>query len=88
MAADYVRMAVTEAKFMTPPHANETATYNREILVVGGGVTGMTAALEAAKAGYKATIVEKASALGGNAMPGVPNEYRSVLGSDQRQIRH
>ncbi|WP_455367011.1 FAD-dependent oxidoreductase, partial [Kaarinaea lacus] len=65
MAADYVRMACAEVKFMTPPHANEEASYNRNLLVVGGGISGMTAAIEAAKAGYQVDIVEKAAALGG-----------------------
>jgi len=66
MAADYVRMAVYESKFMTPPHVNETATYNNHLLVVGGGISGMTAAIEASRAGYPVHIVEKGSALGGN----------------------
>lgn len=67
MAADYVRMAVAEVKFMTPPTASEDAKYQRDLLVVGGGVSGMTAAIEAAKAGYPVTLVEKTGALGGNA---------------------
>jgi len=67
MADDYVRMAVTEAKFQKPPHASEEAKYERHILVVGGGISGMTAAIEASKAGYPVTLVEKTGALGGNA---------------------
>ncbi len=65
MAADYVRMACAEAKYMTPPSKNEKATYNNHLLVVGGGISGMNAALEASKAGYPVTIVEKTGALGG-----------------------
>jgi quinone-modifying oxidoreductase, subunit QmoB len=38
-----------------------------KILVIGGGVTGMSAALDAAKAGYEVTLVEKEAALGGYA---------------------
>lgn len=67
MAADYIRMAVAEAKTMAPPKANEEAKYNRNVLVVGGGISGMTAAIEASKAGYKVAIVEKAGSLGGAA---------------------
>ncbi len=37
----------------------------KTILVVGGGISGMTTAIEAAEAGYKAVIVEKNSYLGG-----------------------
>ena len=67
MAADYVRMGCAEVKFMTPPHASEEAASNDHILVVGGGVTGMTAAIEAAAAGYPVTLVEKTGQLGGSA---------------------
>ncbi|UCE88446.1 MAG: FAD-dependent oxidoreductase [Pseudomonadota bacterium] len=67
MAADYVRMAVIETRFMTPPSGNEEARYENHILVVGGGISGMTAALEASKAGYPVSIVEKGAQLGGNA---------------------
>lgn len=67
MAADYVRMAVAEVKYMTPPTPNAEATYNRHVLVVGGGISGMTSAIEAAKAGYEVTLVEKSGALGGAA---------------------
>ncbi|OQW93544.1 MAG: heterodisulfide reductase [Beggiatoa sp. IS2] len=65
MADDYIRMACAEVKYMNLPAASEEQGLNRHILVVGGGVTGMTAALEAAKAGYAVTIVEKNPALGG-----------------------
>ncbi len=65
MAADYVRMACAEAKYMTLPDKNETAAYNNHLLVVGGGISGMTAASEASKAGYPVTIVEKSGTLGG-----------------------
>jgi len=40
-------------------------TLNKNILIAGGGVSGMTAAIEASAAGYPATIVEKSAALGG-----------------------
>ena len=38
---------------------------HRSILVIGGGIAGVTAALEAAEAGYDVTIVEKNPYLGG-----------------------
>ncbi len=65
MADDYVRMACAEARFMQQPAANPARGVNRRILVVGGGISGITAALEAAKAGYEVLLVEKESALGG-----------------------
>jgi quinone-modifying oxidoreductase subunit QmoB len=67
MAADYVRMGCAEVKFMTPPHVSEEAASNNHLLVVGGGITGMTAAIEAAAAGYPVTLVEKTGQLGGSA---------------------
>jgi quinone-modifying oxidoreductase subunit QmoB len=67
MAADYVRMGCSEVKYMNLPNVNEEASSNDNLLVVGGGVAGMTAALEAAKAGYPVTIVEKSGQLGGSA---------------------
>jgi len=74
MAADYVRMAVAEAKFMTPPRGNPETGGSRHLLVVGGGFSGLTSALEASKAGYNVTIVEKSATLGGM----VANLYKRI----------
>jgi quinone-modifying oxidoreductase subunit QmoB len=65
MAADYVRMGCAEAKYMNIAEHNPAAASNDSILVVGGGITGMTAALETAAAGYPVTLVEKSGSLGG-----------------------
>jgi quinone-modifying oxidoreductase subunit QmoB len=65
MAADYVRMGCAEAKFSAPPASEQEKGSNGTILVVGGGITGMTAAIEAAKTGYPVTLVEKTGELGG-----------------------
>lgn len=67
MADDYIRMACAEIKYMELPGPSGEQDRNDRILVVGGGITGMTAALESAKAGYSVSIVEKADALGGMA---------------------
>ncbi|MGB5426636.1 MAG: hydrogenase iron-sulfur subunit [Gammaproteobacteria bacterium] len=74
MAADYVRMGCSEIKYMTLPHVNEAAASNNSLLVVGGGIVGMTAAIEAAAAGYPVTLVEKSGQLGG----GAAFEYKRV----------
>ncbi len=65
MAEDYVRMACAEVKAMTVPPGNQKTGAVKTLLVVGGGMSGMTSALEASKAGYKVVLVEKSSALGG-----------------------
>ena len=65
MADDYVRMACAEIKFLNVPSPSTEQTLNKTILVVGGGVTGMTAALETAAAGYPVHLVCAEGKLGG-----------------------
>jgi len=65
MADDYVRMGCAEARFVTRPAANSEAGSSKTILVVGGGISGMTAAQEISKAGYSVILVEKQGQLGG-----------------------
>jgi quinone-modifying oxidoreductase subunit QmoB len=66
MAEDYLRMALAKVDAMELPEPFQPEEeISRDILVVGGGVTGMTSALEAAKAGYSAVLVEKEAQLGG-----------------------
>ena len=65
MADDYIRMACAEARQVSIPKKSGEQGVNKNILIVGGGVAGMTAAIEASKAGYPCTIVEKTGSLGG-----------------------
>ena len=66
MAADYLRMAMAKVGAMElPVPYKPDQEFSRDILVVGGGLAGMTSALEAAKAGYAAVLVEKEAQLGG-----------------------
>jgi quinone-modifying oxidoreductase subunit QmoB len=65
MADDYVRMACAELKKMKLPQGNPNHANNKRVLVVGGGMSGLTAALEAADAGYEVVVVEKQAQLGG-----------------------
>ena len=65
MAEDYVRMGCAEVKAMTAPGGNANTGSSKTLLVVGGGVTGMTTAIEASKTGYPVVLVEKSGALGG-----------------------
>ena len=61
---DYLRMGIVRTQKATPPapylEANE-----RTVLVVGGGIAGVTAALDAARTGYDVVLVEKSPLLGG-----------------------
>jgi quinone-modifying oxidoreductase subunit QmoB len=66
LAEDYLRMYVTKVKKMEhiePFRPDEQI--EKSLLVVGGGIAGMTAALEAARAGYDVHLVEKTDRLGG-----------------------
>jgi len=65
MAEDYIRMGCAEVKAMTAPTGNTNTGTSKTLLVVGGGVTGMTTAIEASKTGYSVVLVEKTGALGG-----------------------
>ena len=64
LAEDQLRMGIVRVQNMDPPEPYLTEV-SKSILVVGGGVTGMTSALGAARAGYDVVLVEKESALGG-----------------------
>ncbi len=65
MAEDYMRMGLAKQKNMNIPEPYQVENFSRDILVVGGGLAGLTAALETAKAGYRTVLVEKEAELGG-----------------------
>jgi len=58
LAEDYLRMGIAKAQKVSPPEPFQDQ-FEKSVLVVGGGITGMTAALEAAEAGYGVYLVEK-----------------------------
>jgi len=64
LAADYLRMGIARAQKAEVPEPFDE-DIDKTILVVGGGHSGMTAALEAARAGYSVALVEKQAQLGG-----------------------
>ncbi len=68
MAEDYLKMSMAKVEKIKLPEPYKLDTFSNKILVIGGGVTGMSAALDAAKAGYAVTIVEKEAQLGGAAL--------------------
>lgn len=66
MAEDYLRMGIAKVNAMQLPEPFQPEEeISRDILVVGGGLTGLTSALEAAKAGCSVVLVEKEPHLGG-----------------------
>ena len=63
-AKDLVRMAVARATMLKPLNAMKISI-NKRALVIGGGVSGMSAALGLADQGFEVVIVEKEPQLGG-----------------------
>jgi heterodisulfide reductase subunit A len=63
-AWDIVRMGVAKARQLEPLFSNEV-DINKDVLVIGGGVAGIQAALDLADAGLKVTIVERETTIGG-----------------------
>ena len=66
-ASDSLRMSVAKiSEIKLPvPYKPDDRDFYKSILVVGGGLSGMTAAIETSKAGYKTILVEKEDKLGG-----------------------
>ncbi len=64
-ASEMIRLAVGRLR-LAKPVRKETRKMESAALVIGGGITGMTAALEIADSGFHVVLVEKSGALGGN----------------------
>ncbi|KPK37929.1 MAG: heterodisulfide reductase subunit A, partial [Phycisphaerae bacterium SG8_4] len=64
LADDYLRMGLARAKKAEIP-APFDEEIDQTVLVVGGGITGITAALDAAGAGHNVVLVEREARLGG-----------------------
>ena len=65
MAEDYVCMGMVKAAKMEPLETLPEETISRTVMVVGGGIAGVSAALDAAAAGFDVVLVEKQPQLGG-----------------------
>ena len=63
-AEELVRMAVAKVACVEPLY-QLSLEVEKSLLVIGGGVAGMTAALNAARQGYAVTLVERENFLGG-----------------------
>jgi quinone-modifying oxidoreductase subunit QmoB len=75
LAEDYIRMYIAKVDKMALPEPFQAEDeIDKTILVVGGGITGMTAALDAAKAGYDVHLIEKTDKLGG----WLAKQYKSI----------
>ncbi len=78
-AKDLLRMAVAKSRLLEPLKESKLPVTHSAV-VVGGGISGMTAALDIAAQGFHVDLLEKTGELGGNAI----NIYHE---EDGRKIR-
>ncbi|MCD6538750.1 hydrogenase iron-sulfur subunit [Candidatus Bathyarchaeota archaeon] len=64
-AKDLVKMAVAKARLLRPLEPIEVPVTNKA-LVLGGGIAGISAALDLAEMGFKVYLVEKKESIGGH----------------------
>jgi len=79
-AKDLVRMAVGKVSLFEPM-SEPQIKINQTALVIGGGISGMSAAKNLAAQGYHTCLVEKSGVLGGQAR----NIYQTWRGEDVQQ---
>ncbi len=66
-AKDVIRMAIAKASLLEPIERLQL-DLDPSVLVIGAGISGMNAALNAAEQGFKTYLVEKKESLGGQAV--------------------
>ena len=84
-AKDLVRMSVARAQLIQPLPQPSIGVDNRA-LVIGGGISGMTAALGLADQGFHTYLVEQSSELGGNANRLVSTWQGESIDAGMREI--
>jgi heterodisulfide reductase subunit A len=82
-AKDLVRMAIASAGFVLPLQ-EQTLSVNKKALVIGGGASGMTAALGLADQGFDVFLLEKEKRLGGN----LNKLYYTIDGTEIQEYMH
>jgi heterodisulfide reductase subunit A len=80
-AKDLVKMAVAKARLIEPLKELSIGVVNKG-LVIGGGMAGMTAALELADQGFECFLIEREGELGGN----LRRVYYTLEGGDVREF--
>ena len=79
-AKDLVRMSVARVALMQPLE-EATVPIHQDVLVLGGGISGMSAAKNLSDQGYKVCLVERGPRLGGQAV----HLFKSWKGEDIQQ---
>ena len=80
-AGDLIKMSVGRAATLQPLHESK-ADMKRRALVIGGGASGMTAALALAAQGFESVLLEREKELGGN----LRHKHYSEPGSDPQAL--
>lgn len=80
-AHELVRVGVARARTLEPIH-KVRGDFRRSAVVLGGGLSGMTAALAIAEGGYDVYLVEKTDRLGGN----LRNLHFTAEGPDPQRL--
>lgn len=78
---DLIRMAVAKARGLEPLPEQKLPVIQKA-LVIGGGIAGMTAALNIAGQGFECVLVEESEALGGN----LKRMHATLTGDDPREL--
>ena len=79
-AKDLIRMAVAKARLIQPL-PEPTVEIIPKGLIIGGGLSGMTAALALTRQGFECYLIERDSELGGN----LKNTYFTLEGPDPQE---
>lgn len=79
-AKDLVRMAIAKSRLLEPLEKSELGVIP-VALIIGGGLSGMTAALDLSDQGYDVHLVEKEKELGGN----LRHIYYTLDGEDPQE---
>lgn len=80
-AKEIIKIAVTKAKYLEPLYPDHVEI-KHDAMIIGGGVAGMTAAMELAEQGFGVHLIEKSGALGG----GFSKSRYDVKGADPKAM--
>ncbi len=80
-AMELVAAGVAKARLLEPLPYVEVSV-DKRVLIIGGGLAGMTAAIELAKQGFECHLVEKESELGGN----LRHIYYTIDGKNPQEL--
>jgi heterodisulfide reductase subunit A-like polyferredoxin len=79
-AKELVHMAVSRAALLEPLYSTKM-NVTKKALIIGGGLSGMTAALSLAEAGFDVELIEREAQLGGN----LKHLYSTIDGSNPQE---